>query len=110
MTNAFVGIVPSWVPAPRMMVYVSGVVELAGALGMLFPATRAAAGCGLIAMLIAVFPANINMLQMARESHAALGYELLMWMRLPLQPLLIWLVWSAAVKPSLPLDSTASAT
>lgn len=100
MTDAFVGIVPSWVPAPRMMVYVSGAAELAGALGMLFPATRAVAGWGLTAMREAVFPANINMLQLARETNASLGYELLMWMRLPLQPLLIWLVWSAAVKPS----------
>lgn len=109
MTDAFVGIVPSWVPAPRMMVYLSGVAELAGALGLLLPATRAAAGWGLIAMLLAVFPANINMLQMARETHASLGYELLMWMRLPLQPLLIWLVWNAAVKPAFQSDTTVAA-
>ena len=98
--DAFQRIVPSWLPNPRLMVYVSGVAEMAGAVGLLVPSLRVYAGVGLIALLIAVFPANINMLQLARESNASAAYQLILWMRLPLQPLLIWLVWQAAVKPN----------
>ena len=98
--DAFQRIVPSWVPEPRLMVYLSGVAELAGAAGLLIPSLRAYAGYGLIALLFAVFPANINMLQLARESNASAAYQLILWMRLPLQPLLLWLVWQAAVRPS----------
>lgn len=97
--DAFERIVPHWVPRPRLMVYVSGVAEFAGALGLLVPSLRRAAGWGLIALLISVFPANINMLQLARASDATAAYQLILWMRLPLQPLLVWLVWTAAVKP-----------
>lgn len=97
--DAFERIVPRWIPNPQLMVFVSGVAELAGAVGLLFPSLRRAAGWGLITLLIAVFPANINMLQLARESDASVAYQLILWMRLPLQPLLAWLVWTAAVKP-----------
>ena len=97
--DLFERIVPPWMPARRMMVYVSGVAELAGAIGLLIPSLRPYAGWGLIALLIAVFPANINMLQMARATDASAAYQLILWMRLPLQPLLIWLVWQAAVRP-----------
>ncbi|MGV3710659.1 MAG: hypothetical protein ACO1Q7_17690 [Gemmatimonas sp.] len=97
--GAFESIVPSWVPAPRAMVYISGVAEIAGAVGLLVTSLRVYAGWGLIALLIAVFPANINMLQMARDANAPGSYQMVLWMRLPLQPLLIWLVWTAAILP-----------
>ena len=96
--EVFERIVPNWIPQSRLMVYISGFAELAGAIGLLIPILRKAAGWGLIVLLIAVFPANINMLQLARESDASALYQAAMWIRLPLQPLLIWLVWSAAVR------------
>lgn len=99
---AFERIVPRWVPAPRWMVYISGVAEIAGALGLLVGSVRRYAGIGLMALLVAVFPANIHMLQLARESDASAAYQLILWMRLPLQPLLLWLVWKAAVQPRQP--------
>lgn len=99
VSDAFERIVPAWVPMPRQMVYVSGIAEIAGAIGLLLPSLRTYAGLGLIALLVAVFPANINMLQQARASDASGAYQLILWMRLPLQPLLIWLVWKAAVRP-----------
>ncbi|MFB2581195.1 DoxX family membrane protein [Herbiconiux sp. P15] len=43
---------------PRMLVYVTGVCEIAGGLGLLFPPTRIAAGIALVVFLAAVFPAN----------------------------------------------------
>ncbi|MBC8089302.1 MAG: DoxX family protein [Phycisphaerae bacterium] len=94
----FERIVPDWIPQARLMVYMSGVAELAGAIGLLVPSLRKAAGWGLIALLIAVFPANINMLQLARAENADAWYQAALWIRLPLQPLLVWLIWSAAIR------------
>lgn len=95
----FVRIVPPYLPAPLLLVYVSGVAEIAGGLGLLIPGTRRLAGWGLIALLLAVFPANIYMLQ----AHGA-GLPVPMWalwLRLPLQLVLIaWVWWST--RPALP--------
>ena len=53
----YIRIVPPWLPAPATLVMVSGVCEILGGLGVLLPATRVAAGWGLIALLVAVLPA-----------------------------------------------------
>lgn len=94
----FVRIVPDWVPDARVAVMLSGVAEMAGAIGLLFPATRVAAGWGLIALLAAVFPANVNMLQQAIDGDASRTAIAIRWARLPLQPLLMWWVWRVAVR------------
>lgn len=89
-------IMPPWVPNARFATYASGVAELAGAIGLLIPATRMAAKWGLIALLIAVFPANIHMLNMARASSnssaAHTWYVAALWLRLPVQAGLVWVV------------------
>jgi len=51
--------VPPWIPAPDLMVYVSGVLELLGALGLVLSETRRAAGVCLALLFAAVLPANI---------------------------------------------------
>ncbi|ULH16248.1 DoxX family protein [Deinococcus sp. KNUC1210] len=86
----FDSIVPSWVPDARTATLLSGAAELAGGLGLLFPATRTPASWGLILLLLAVFPANLNMAQ-DPEKYGLPGWAL--WARLPLQPLLMWWVW-----------------
>jgi uncharacterized membrane protein len=90
----YVGMVPAALPAPLTLVYVSGVAEILGGLGLILPATRRLAAWGLIALLIAVFPANLNM----AINHLPLGTRELpswaLWARLPLQLLLIW--WAAS--------------
>jgi uncharacterized membrane protein len=92
-------IVPRWLPAPRLLVYLSGAAELAGAAGLLVPALRPAAGWGLILLLAAVFPANVQMLRDARASARTPAWaRALLWARLPLQPLLMWWVWAVAVR------------
>ena len=58
----FVRIVPKFLPAPLTLVYVSGFFEILGGIGLLIPETRVWAAWGLIALYVAVFPANINML------------------------------------------------
>lgn len=85
-------IVPSWIPWPEAAVLVSGVFEIAGALGIMIPSTRPAAGVGLFILTLAVTPANIYMLQ--RPELFGIPVVLL-WLRLPLQLLLLWLIlWS----------------
>ena len=79
------------------LVQISGVAEVAGGVGVLLPQTRRAAGVGLIALLAAVFPAN---LYMAREPESFRRIpRWALWARLPLQPLMMWWAWRAtAVK------------
>ena len=96
--SAYQRIIPTWLPAPALLVALSGVAEIAGGIGLLIPATRLAAGWGLIALLIAMFPANVRMLQMAHEARASTLRRALLVLRLPLQPLLIYWVWGAAVR------------
>lgn len=57
----FTAIVPPWLPAPRVLVFISGLCEIAGGVGLEFQRTRRAAAWGLLALYIAVFPANIHM-------------------------------------------------
>lgn len=87
----FLRIVPPYLPAPLLLVYLSGAAELAGGLGLLIPATRYWAAWGLMALLVAVFPANVYMLQ---THGAGLPVPLwALWARLPLQLVLISWVW-----------------
>ena len=89
----FERIVPPALPAPHLLVLLSGAAEVAGGLGLLLPATRRAAGWGLLALLVAVFPANVYMVGLASALHLPAW---VLWARLPLQPLLLWAVWRAA--------------
>jgi uncharacterized membrane protein len=87
-------VVPPYIPWPRATVLVSGVFELLGALGLLHPSTRRAAGVGLFALTMAVTPAHIYML---RRSDL---FDVPCWalvLRLPLQAaLLVLIAWSKA--------------
>ena len=87
----FVRIVPPYLPAPLLLVYLSGAAEIAGALGLLLPTTRRLAALGLLVLLVAVFPANIYMLQIHGAGVAVPLWAL--WLRLPLQLLLMGWVW-----------------
>lgn len=94
----FEPIVPRSLPYKRLAVYASGVAELGCAAGLLIPQTRRHAGWGSAALLVAVFPAN---LQMAADSHRVIGHKgstprrqvvrAVAFLRLPLQvPLIRW--------------------
>jgi uncharacterized membrane protein len=87
-------IVPPYIPWPRATVLVSGVFELLGALALLHPSTRRAAGVGLFALTMAVTPAHIYMLR--RSDLFDVPYWALV-LRLPLQAaLLVLIAWSTA--------------
>jgi uncharacterized membrane protein len=89
----FAAITPAWVPHPDTVVALTGVAELAGALGLLqpvSPATRRAAGWGLALYALCVWPANYHHMQldMTRPDRGmGLGYHI---PRLLAQPLIIW--------------------
>ncbi len=93
LTNMFTSIVPPYVPFPREMVYVTGVLEIAGALAALYKPWRHIAGWCLIALTICVTPVHIQMLIEA-DKWQALGPAAL-WGRLLFQPLLIWIIWAS---------------
>ena len=94
-TDIFASIVPPYLPAPKMLVYISGVFEIIGGLGLLIPQTRRMACWGLILLLIAVFPAN---LYMATDPEKFVDAGIPLWaiyLRLPFQGVLI--LWVAFV-------------
>ena len=91
-------IVPPLLPSPALLVTISGMCEIAGGLGLLFPSLRRTAGWGLVALLIAVFPAN---LYMAFYPSQIVGLHIsrwLLWVRLPLQAVMVGWVWLVAVR------------
>jgi uncharacterized membrane protein len=93
---AYEAIVPDALPAHREIVYASGVAEIAGGLAVLPDRTARWAGWFLIATLVAVFPANVNMALHAERFRAV--PEALLWVRLPIQAALIAWVWRAALR------------
>jgi uncharacterized membrane protein len=88
--DPYVKIVPPFVPWALGMVYISGVAEIAGGVGILLPVVRRAAAWGLVALLIAVFPANIYMALDHVQATANPLPVWVLWARLPLQFVLIW--------------------
>ena len=92
----YVATVPGVLPLKREIVYVSGVAEIAGGAGVLSERTRRLAGWWLIATLVAVFPANVNMAVNAERFRSVPRGLLLA--RLPVQGALIAWVWRVAVR------------
>lgn len=77
----------------KQIVQISGLAEIAGGVGVLVPSTRRLSGVGLVALLAAVFPAN---LQMAREPERFRRIpRWALYARLPLQPLMMLWAWRA---------------
>ncbi|MBD5635193.1 MAG: DoxX family membrane protein [Candidatus Eremiobacteraeota bacterium] len=91
-------IMPPYVPAHAQLVAISGFFEILGGVGVALPRTRRAAGIGLIALLLGVFPANVYMATDA-EKFASFAPAWLLYARLPLQFLLILWVYNATVRP-----------
>ena len=90
----FQRIVPPALPWPRGIVYVTGLLELAGGMGLLVPRFRQAAAWGLVALLIAVLPANIYMAIAPVKFGGIFDHPLYHWIRIPFQGVLItWLLW-----------------
>lgn len=93
----YLQMMPPYLPWHLALVYISGVFEIVlGALA-LFPRFAQLAGWGLIALLIAVFPANLYMAQNPQLFPDI--SQTVLFIRLPIQLLLIWWAWWAT-KPA----------
>jgi uncharacterized membrane protein len=94
--GSYVRIMPPYVPLPREMVLLSGACEIAGGAGLLISRVRRWAGLGLVLLLLAVWPANLQMWLNARAGHQPAWAQVLLFLRLPLQIVLILWVWRAS--------------
>jgi uncharacterized membrane protein len=91
--RAYARTVPRALPAPLAIVYVSGVAEILGGAGLLIAPVQRAAAWGLVALLIAIFPANVNMAVNRIGFTARPPPKWILWARLPLQAVLVWWAW-----------------
>jgi uncharacterized membrane protein len=91
-------IVPPGFGPPAVMVAISGAAEILGGIGLLVPRLRRAAGWGLVALLVAVFPANVYMLTARDRIPGDTFPAWALWVRLPLQGVLTaGVLWSAGI-------------
>lgn len=87
----YLAMMPAYLPAHQPLVDISGVFEVLGGVGLLVPQARRGAAWGLIALLVAVFPANLNMALNSSQFDVPAAA---LWLRLPFQALFIgWAFW-----------------
>ena len=91
--GSYLRVMPPYLPRPLELVYLSGFLEILGGTGLLISRTRTLAGYGLVALLVAVFPANIHMAMQGVSLGGLPASPVLLWLRLPLQGVLIAAVW-----------------
>ena len=97
LPEPFLTITPGWVPAPEQVIRLTGAAEIAGAIGLMIPRLRGAAGIGLALYAVCVFPANIKhaMDNLGTGTGLGLAYHL---PRLLLQPVIVWwALWAGLV-------------
>jgi len=102
LPNIYLQIMSPLLPARPTLIWISGIAEILGGIGILWARTRRLAALGLILLLVAVFPANIYG---ALHGMSVAGWTVpswLLWMRLPFQPLLIAWVYFACWKAGKP--------
>lgn len=95
----FVKIVPDYLPYHLKLVYISGFFEIIFGIRLLIPSLSRAAAWGLILLFIAVFPANINMAVNNIPIQGIPHNQILYWLRLPFQAVLIAWAWWFTKKP-----------
>jgi uncharacterized membrane protein len=88
----YLRIMPPYLPWHSELILISGAFEILGGIGLLIPRLQVTAAWGLIALLVAVFPANIHM-ALHPEDYPRFPPALL-WARLPFQGVFIaWAYW-----------------
>ncbi len=93
MPEKYLEMMPPFIPAPLAMVYASGFFEILGGIGLIIPWTKRLAAYGLIALLLAVFPANVYVAVSNVQLGGFMSDSIYQWLRLPLQFALIGWVW-----------------
>ena len=91
----YLRIMPNFIPYQKAMVYISGAFEIIGGIGFLIDDFRILAGWGLIVLLFAVYPANINMFVKGYKKHRFSLFTGIALIRLPIQfVLMFWIYWA----------------
>ncbi len=99
--GTYLPLMPDYLPWHLPLIYLSGLAEIAGGIGICFPQSRRLAGWWLIAVLVAVFPANIHMLMNDVPLGGVSVPTWVYWIRLPLQGLLmVWVYWACVKAPA----------
>lgn len=94
--ETFMKLMPPFIPAPLLMVYVSGVFEMLGGIGLIVSKTKRWASYGLILLLLAVYPANIYVAWENVQLGGFMNNSAYQWLRVVMQiPLIIWVWWTA---------------
>ena len=91
MKHDLTRMIPSYFPRPLLIIYMTGVLELLGAAGLMFPQFRRLAGICLIALLVGMFVANVNAAQRRITLRGQPPTPL--WLRAPMQVFFIALLW-----------------
>jgi uncharacterized membrane protein len=97
MRHDLARMVPHWMPQPMSIIYITGVLEVLGAIGLLIPQTRRAAGICLGLLMAAMFPGNIKAAQEQLTIGGQVATPLLL--RIPMQLLFIALAWWSTSDP-----------
>ncbi|CAN5802863.1 membrane protein [soil metagenome] len=94
--DLYTPIVPRVLGHAEFFVFWSGILEIVAGALLLIPRTRRWGAALTMAILVAVYPANIQMALDGPRSGGGwfLGSELMLWLRLPIQPLLVWWAWT----------------
>ena len=96
MKHDFVAMIPEPLPRGLWVIYLTGVLEIAGAIGLLIPRFRRVAAICLILLVLAMFPANVNAALNGIPLRGRAPTPL--WLRLPMQVLFIWMLWWTSIK------------
>ncbi len=98
----YLAMMPPFIPFQSFFVVLTGIAEMAGGVGLQIPKLRKLTGLLMIAMLVAIFPANIYV-AIAQPALPDITYSSgSMWWRLLLQPLFIAWVWFVSLKRNTP--------
>ena len=95
-SDAELQIIPPFLPYRRAALYITGIFEMLGGIGLLIPRFQRSAAWGLVALLIAIFPANVYHALSGIQLGGILNTRFYHWIRLPFQAVFIaWALWSS---------------
>ncbi len=97
MDEGMIAMIPDYLPEPALLVYLSGIAEVLLGTLVFVPRLRALAGWGIIALLVAVFPANLEMALHPGRWPAV--PEVFLWIRLPFQLVFMLWAWATCIAP-----------
>lgn len=94
--DTFMKLMPPFIPLPLAMIYLSGVFEIVGGIGLMVSKTKHLASYGLIILLLAVYPANIYVAWEKVQLGGFMSNSFYQWFRVVMQiPLIYWVWWTA---------------